>query len=159
MRYNSFLTKVELKVGVSYLFKDGRVGIYLGKSAFDRYVFYIACRAFLIGDMDVYLAHEKIQSEYIKGICSAIFKEQCDLDALCMLRTFPQLYCKLDFIPDFEPIIDEWWTKNMLTIKGLPNLVTTAKELAVPYVSAKELVPGELYYTGSLWRALYLVSG
>lgn len=160
---DEFLKKGNLIIGHVYLYKDGRLVVYLGKNNFDKFVFYtLANVLYTRVTYGVYtLAHYENQVQYLIGLSETLMKHKCDPDCIVELKGMPQLYCEFPFI-SYDKELNMWWTKNVVYYKGnLPTLVELGNENKSRslFVSAKDLVPGELYYTGSLWRSLYLYLG
>lgn len=159
---NDFLKDGDLIVGHVYLYKDGRVVVYLGKDDLGKYVFYELAAA-LYSSVDfgkLTLSHYDTQVEYLSSISKQVMQNKCEEDCIIWLKGMPKLYCEFPYI-SFENEVISWWDSNQ-DIQGLPKLQTGRASDTEPknlFVSAKDLVPGELYYTGSLWRALYLYLG
>ena len=162
-RNDEFLKKGNLVIGHVYLYKDGRLVVYLGKSKLDKFVFYILANV-LYTSIDWHtltIAHYNTQIEHLISLSETLMKNKCDTDCIIELKGMPQLYCEFPFV-SYDKELNRWWTKNVVYHKGkLPALVDLSNENKSKglFVSAKDLVPGELYYTGSLWRSLYLYLG
>lgn len=164
-RNDTFLKKGDLAIGHVYLYKDGRLVVYLGKNNFDKFVFYTLASV-LYTNINWYtltLAHYDTQIKYLISLSETLMKHECDINCIVELKGMPQLCCEFPFI-SYEKELNMWWAKNVAYHKDkskLPTLVdlgnkSKSKSL---FVSAKDLIPGELYYTGSLWRSLYLYLG
>ena len=157
-----FLSKQELQKGHVYVQKDGRLTIYLGKDVFDRYVFYDLAGILFesTGEFgQLTLGHHENQVHSLTNMCNTLMKLPCNVRQIRELKGVPSLYSDYKYV-NYESIIDDWCEKNKRLNNNFPSLVQDAKEASKKvWVSAKDLVPGELYYTGSLWRALYLYLG
>lgn len=64
---NVFLKKKDISFGHVYLFKDGRLGVYLGTSVDEQFVFYILAKALLQSTENwrvLTIAHYDIQVKF-----------------------------------------------------------------------------------------------
>lgn len=160
---DNFLSKKDLQKGHVYVQKDGRATVYLGKDMYDRFVFYDLA-GIMFEDAEDYrtitLGHYDFQVQSLISICSILMQNKCNIKQLRTLKGVPSLYGDFCYV-NFEATIDNWCEQNALNNKEFPKLVTNdmANENTKIWVGAKDLVPGELYYTGNLWRALYLYLG
>lgn len=157
-----FLSKQELQRGHIYVQKDGRLTIYLGKDIYDRYVFYDLA-GILFESTGEYgkltIGHYATQVHSLTATCNTLMKSPCNLRQIRSLKGVPSLYSDYKYI-NYEAVIDDWCEKNKKLTDKFPNLVKDVKETSKKvWVSARDLVPGELYYTGSLWGGLYLYLG
>lgn len=157
-----FLSKQELQKGHVYVQKDGRLTIYLGKDVFDRYVFYDLAGILFesTGEFGkLTLGHYENQVHSLTNICNTLMKLPCNIRQIRELKGVPSLYSDYKYV-NYESIIDDWCEKNKRLNTNFPSLIQDVKEASKKvWVSAKDLVPGELYYTGGLWRSMYLYLG
>lgn len=161
--YNEYLKKGDLVIGHVYLYKDGRLVVYLGKDNFDRFIFYTLASVLYAGQNygELTIAHYDIQVKHLISLAETLMSNKCDTDCIVKLKGMPQLYCEFPYV-SYDNELGSWWAKNKLMLgDNLPNLAELSSENNSKslFVSAKDLVPGELYYTGSLWRALFLYLG
>ena len=149
---DNFLSKKDLKRGHIYVQKDGRLTLYLGKDIHDRFVFYDLA-GIIFEDTDKYsiitLGHYKCQVQSLITTCKTLMQNECNTKQLRALKGIPSLYSDFAYI-NFESTIDNWCKLSKL------NIVSNDKtgESTTIWVKAKDLVPGELYYTGGLWRSM-----
>lgn len=82
-----FLKKKEIKFGHVYIFKDGRLGLYLGTSLDNQFVFYILARAHLVQTDDygiLTFAHYENQVKFLIGLSDELLQSKCDKK--CVIR-------------------------------------------------------------------------
>lgn len=164
---DTFLKKTDLKIGNVYMYKDGRLVVYFGKDNWGRFIFYALANV-LYEKTDNYrvltISHYDTQVKYLINMAEEIMHKAVSPNQVIALKGMPQLYCEFPYI-QYDKELANWWTKNkMLSKESLPDLVEliqspNKKSKDSLYVSAKDLVPGELYYTGALWRSLFLYLG
>lgn len=160
-----FLKKKEIKFGHVYIFKDGRLGLYLGTSLDNQFVFYILAKAHLVQTDDygiLTFAHYENQVKFLIELSDELLQSKCDKKCVIRLTSLPDLYCDFNYISyDKGNKLQLWHERNKDESKTLQRLIefTENKKPIVSFVSAKDLIPGELYYTGSLWRSLYMYLG
>lgn len=159
---NNWLRADDLQIGHCYLYKDGRLVVYIGRSSCNEFVFYEIASC-LYKSTDSYyihtLAHYEDQVKMLSALAIKIMGKKIDITSLVVLKGMPKLYCEFPYC-DFESTLGDWWEKNIKAGAKLPELTQNAKKNAKNiYVGAKDIVPGELYYTGGLWRSLYLYLG
>ena len=148
-----FLKKKEIKFGHVYIFKDGRLGLYLGTSLDNQFVFYILARAHLVQTDDYGLltfAHYENQVKFLIGLSDELLQSKCDKKCVIRLTSLPDLYCDFNYISyDKGNKLQLWHERNKDESKTLQRLIefTENKKPIVSFVSAKDLIPGELYYT------------
>lgn len=117
-RNDEFLKKGNLVIGHVYLYKDGRLVVYLGKNNFDKFVFYTLANV-LYTNIDWHtltLAHYNTQIEYLIGLSETLMKHKCDIDCIVELKGMPQLYCEFPFI-SYDKELSLWWTKNVVYLR------------------------------------------
>lgn len=158
-----FLSKKDLKVGHVYIRQGGILLLYIGKDNFDRFVFYNLA-SILFEGTDKYrcitLAHYDLQVKAIITLCESIMHQKCNCNQILVLKGMPKIYAEFQYV-DYVKELPIWYTKNKVLNKDLPVITFSDKPTMtdIPFVKAKDLVPGELYYSGSLWRSLYLYLG
>lgn len=86
--------------------------------------------------------------------------QKCNCNQILVLKGMPKIYAEFQYV-DYVKELPIWYTKNKVLNKDLPVITfsDTPTKIDIPFVKAKDLVPGELYYSGSLWRSLYLYLG
>lgn len=106
------------------------------------------------------LAHYDLQVKALTILCESVMSRECDGKQIVTLSGIPELYTEFVYA-DYTEKLQLWYSEGKALNADLPDVTFGSEpaELTVPYVKAKDLVPGELYYTGSLWRALYLYLG
>ena len=67
-----FLKKKEIKFGHVYIFKDGRLGLYLGTSLDNQFVFYILAKAHLVQTDDYGMTKNVLYDLLVYQICIVI---------------------------------------------------------------------------------------
>lgn len=161
---NKFLAKRDLQIGHVYVKKEGILLLYLGKDSWNRFVFYNLASV-LFEKANEYnhitLAHYELQVNYLISLCDAVMHTGCNARQIVPLKNFPSLYVDFEVV-DYSKEVNAWYAEAKKVNDSLPEIDTkdAANEKNTDlYVGAKELVPGELYYTGGLWRALYLYLG
>lgn len=159
---DTYLPASALKVGHVYLIRDGKIVVYLGKSKYDKYVFYTVARYLreLIGNTKASFAHYKFQVpmliQLIKNVMSDIISNS---EFILVVGSLPQIYCEFPFV-NFEDTYLAWYSKNqMVTCFDLPELMPKNIEFKSIYVGSKELEIGSLYYSGCCYGSIYLYCG
>ncbi len=160
---HNLLRKNDLEAGHVYVKRDGTLVLYVGIDNFGRFVFYHLAKCLTGGMEGPYhktLAHYDLQVKALTILCESVMNRECDGKQIVTLSGIPELYTEFVYV-DYTEKLQLWYSKSKALNADLPNVTFGGEpaELTVPYVKAKDLVPGELYYTGSLWRALYLYLG
>lgn len=165
---NQWLKDGDLKQGCFYIAKDGRILLYLGKSTEGLYVFYTCCGVMLsvekdtasLGYRDVLtLANYDIIVPYVTDVCKATLSKHLYKDSLLELKTLPKLYCVLPFV-QFTNKYKKWYDEsNAFHNNALPVLCDSINKPKSIFVAVKDLVPGQLYYSGGCWRNIYVYLG
>lgn len=161
MNSEKFLKKDELVVGKLYIIKDGRLSIYLGKDTWDRFIFYhIGSVLFTnINWSNFTLAHHDTQVNYLIKLSKEVLSSELEIEQLQALKGIPKIHSTFPYFSFCEKV-NMWTNNNKHVLDGKIVLKTeTAKKYNGIYVRTKDLIPGELYYTGGLWRSLYLYLG
>ena len=156
--YESFLGKNDFQSGKVYVIKDGRVMLYIGKDIFNRNVFYLIGSLLLrVENYDeVGIAHQDLQLAALHSLFEQLMREKCDAKYLQCMKGLPKAYSELPLECEVKDVRG-WYQSSG---KDLPELAAVGENPADNiYVKGSDLIPGELYYTGSLWRALYLYLG
>lgn len=158
----TFLSKKDLVEGNAYIFKDGRLGYYLGKEDFkEKFVFYIVASVYFCRTDKYYtntLAHYNTQVKYLVEMGKEVKKETLEMNSLIVLSTMPKIIGVFPYVKIEN--IDLWYNKQRLVNSGLPQLVKRNEvNKNSLYVKAQDLEEGNLYYTSQLWRALYIYLG
>ena len=158
-----FLKSNKLKEGHCYLYKDGRLAIYLGKDKFDSYIFYtLGCclyERYGTGYGQLTIAYYEHQINSLISLANNIMNSKINVKHISNLKGIPKLYTEFPFI-NFENTYFNWYSKNKVLVgDNLPILVVKTTEISSGFVKTKDLVPGQLYYTGSCWRACYVYLG
>lgn len=161
---DEFLSKADIKAGHVYIKKEGILLLYIGKDSFDRFIFYNLASVLTEG-VEQYsrymsLAHYNLQVQSLISLCEAVMHQKCDIKQTLALKGLPKLYAEFPFV-DYVKELPLWYTKSKVISSDLPVVTfgTEPTQMDIAFVRAKDLVPGELYYSGSLWRSLYLYLG
>lgn len=155
---NDWVKAKDLKSGTVYVFKDGRVSIYLGRNTKNEYCFYNVCTCLFVRyDSYIFtLGNYDIQLKHIMQMIDEVLHTQMQQNVL-VLRTMPSLF-KTTLFED-KPRVKTWYTQNLIQRPNAPKLVDDDVNVSI-YVGAKDLQAGHLYYTGSNpWRSTYLYLG
>lgn len=86
-----FLKKKEIKFGHVYIFKDGRLGLYLGTSLDNQFVFYILAKAHLVQTDDygiLTFAHYENQVKFLIELSDELLQSKCDKNVLYDLLVY-----------------------------------------------------------------------
>lgn len=160
--YKGFISKKELVGGRVYVYKDGRLALFVGYDEYGRFIFYeLGHVLFVPAGSGVGFAHGEVQVEYLSCMCRDIMSRGVNLGSLFGYKSFPQLYGEFPWV-SWEGRLEGWWRANKQylgsRIPTIPTLEGTG-EVKSLFIGARELVPGELYYTGDSHRATYLYLG
>lgn len=106
------------------------------------------------------LVNYDLQLEYIVQYLTAVMRETADRNGLQEFKGLPCI--RIEFTPiNFEDECKEWYERSsshvMLPEIDWSNVSQDYRSLG--YVGAKDLIPGEVYYTGGCYRATYLYLG
>lgn len=156
-----WLKAKDLKEGHVYIIKDGRLALYLGKSVDDFFCFYIYCNIQLKpvkGGMLSFSNYE-LQLNSIINLCNALMKHVVYMESMLVLKGMPKIHCEFPFV-EYSSIYKTWYTKSATMLGNLPVLSQVANVKASRgFIGARDLIPGELYYTGECWRSEYVYLG
>lgn len=178
--------KADLKKGHFYITNDNRVLMYLGiDKAYGKFNFYeiAGClpnerlmdqeyREALsqytyptdyneINNIKKYLhlVHHNMQVDSIKSMIENIFKEPVEKSSVLQYKGVPRIISEFHYI-EKEKELDSWYLSDKNKDSNLPALVNPDNDkMPSVYVSAKDLKPGHIYYTGSAWRSTYCYLG
>ena len=159
-----FLKKKELKPGCFYLYKDGRLVLYLGRTDRNELAFYQIASCLYCPDPEnkhkgLTLAHYDSQVNYLIALSDDLLKKSANSEYVLCLKTMPSLYCEFKPI-NFEKGCKDWYIDSMKTNSNLPTLTSVSNVKANRgFVAAKDLVPGRIYYSGCGWRSMYMYLG
>lgn len=165
---NVYLKKKDIIEGKVYIMKSGVLVMYLGISNKNEFVFYTFGSVLLdyIGEYDkLTLANYDWQSLCAVKLCELSTGHLAKKSCVRVYKTFPSLYGEFTLV-DFVGRYKNWWLYSYAQVEGLPvipslvNLYLDKKiEIDDGYVRVKDLVPGNLYYTGQCWRSTYVYLG
>lgn len=164
INFNSdeFLSEKNIKEGHVYIAKDGRILLYLGKDSLSRFIFYIFGCAMFCNYNNSYsiltISNYEIQVKYLIELCNACMSNNLYKESILVLKGLPRLYVEFSYV-DYSKVFKNWYTKNKLLLGDLPVLDFSNKNNDTCFVKSKDLVPGNLYYSGSCWRATYVFLG
>lgn len=162
---NDRLTPSKLQRGHIYLAKNGLIVLYLGISSMGSYIFYALSSCYIQTFHDEsWKSHMRIMNHewQIQGISQTIETTMAHKgDHLCIMiqKKIPNIIgefpCK-----DYEDIYRTWYQDSFGDKIGsidIPDI--GAKTVGEAYVSAKDLEPGRLYYTGNGWGSIFVFLG
>lgn len=162
-----WLKEKDLVIGRVYLIKDGRLMLYLGKSTTGMYIFYVMASAYLeyTRDDGVTFGNYNIQ---VKGLVNIINESMNNVGVIgCLLqyKGLPKIHGEFPLV-NFEHKYNRWYTISFTQMfsnkvpNNLPKLASmTNKPIETGYVKAKDLVQGNIYYSGACWRSTYVYLG
>lgn len=159
---DAFIKSKALQPGKVYIAKDGKVMLYLGRLHDARYLFYLFTLALLKDDYssNVTIVNYKAQT---LGLCTTINASMSGMikpECLLAYKIIPKIYGEFSLV-NLDAIYKNWYAKCQ-ALKGgeLPSVFDSLGEGAkTPYVHSKDLIPGEIYYTGDCWRSVYAYLG
>lgn len=162
----NLLKKNDLISGKFYIWKDGNVRMFLGYVNDGELAFYhICCLSLRERQNHLVPVHEEIQIPYIAQICDCVIKKGINSEYIYTYQSIPKILGTIGATMNEENVY-QWLTKNALLGNHNYNIVTTNRlsvnknEANKNFVSAKDLVPGRLYYGGSCaWRNTYVYLG
>ena len=157
---SGWLKPKDLVEGHVYIIKDGRIVIYLGKTASNLYCFYICCHAyFKSSNRMLSFANYEIQLNGIINVCNASVNHQMYCESLQTLKGLPKIYCEFPFV-NYESSYKNWYMKSQLSLGNLPVISSGSNvKPSSGFVSTKDLIPGTLYYSGECWRSTFAYLG
>ena len=156
-----WLKEKELVPGCLYIIKDGRVMLYLGIDLDNCFIFY-NCGSLNFANTNWHthtIANYEVQVKYMLDMCNSLLNRPIYKESIVRLKGIPKIYCLFPFI-DFKTSYVNWYTKSLLMYGELPKLSELNKNIPIKgFVGAKELIPGNLYYSGQCWRSTYVYLG
>lgn len=165
---SSDLKKKDLVQGHIYVIKDGRLALYLGNDPLGYYVFYCPVTATITNCLEgKYRTHQQtlvqyeLQVEFVIDYFKKVMHSVLDKEAVVHLKTLPCIRVEFNLV-NFEDCYREWYEDSEAVIEGLPKIDWDSEKqdsASLGFVGAKDLIPGEVYYTGGCWRATYLYLG
>lgn len=165
---SSDLKKKDLIQGHIYVIKDGRLALYLGNDPLGYYVFYCPVTATIANCLEGrYHTHQQtlvqyeLQAEFVIAYFKKVMHSVLDKEVIVHLKTLPCIRVEFNLV-NFEDCYREWYEDSEAVIEGLPKIdwdLENQDSVSLGFVGAKDLIPGELYYTGGCWRATYLYLG
>lgn len=160
-----FMKEKDLVAGRVYVIKDGRLLLYLGKSVRGLYIFYAIVSAYLIEkNSSTTFGNYEIQVQGLAAIANKSLNNPGEVEALLEYKGIPSIHGEFPFV-NFENTYKKWYTisfSNMFSNKNItvPELASISnRAINTGFVSSKDLVPGELYYSGQCWRSTYVYIG
>lgn len=165
---SSDLKKKDLVQGHIYVIKDGRLALYLGNDSLGYYVFYCPVTVTITNCLEgkyrtqqQTLVQYELQAEFVIGYFKKVMCSVLDKAAIVHLKTLPCVRAEFSLV-DFEDCYKEWYEASEAVIEGLPKIDWDSEKqdsASLGFIGAKDLIPGEVYYTGACWRATYLYLG
>lgn len=167
--YRDYLKKSDLVEGLVYVFKDGRLALYVGRTSWDsKFVFYILGNVPLVGtgSWDMVLMHPAVSDKMLRTLADVVIKQEMfDPNCLHILTTMPKLlgtYPGMDYRDVYRRQYLKWGMLGKDTVPELMEPRKTGTKDTKPncLVSAKDLKSGVFYHTGEdSWRKTYLFLG
>ncbi len=166
----SWLKEKDLIVGRVYVIKDGRLMLYLGKSTKGLYVFYVMASAYLEDhgyNAKTTFGNYDIQVRGLIDIINTSMNSPGLITCILEYKGIPKICGEFPFV-NFEQKYIKWYTvsfSQMISDLGkesskVPSLATMSnKPIVTGFVSSKDLIPGNLYYTGQCWRSTWVYLG
>lgn len=153
----NFLKRSNLVEGNVYVFKDGRVAVYMGVTASVNFAFYHLFNIPLVRSKNSYrdlvmLNETNVLSFYVQ-LGNKLMSSKCNPDCFIVLSTFPKLYdCAFEGL-DFSNTYFTWYQKNCILqdlklVLKKPNIKVGSK-----YLSIKDLKVGHVYIANSYGEA------
>lgn len=165
---SSDMKKKDLIQGHIYVIKNGRLALYLGNDPLGYFVFYCPVTVTFTNCLEgeCYtdrrtLVQYELQAEFVIEYFKKIMRSVLDEAAIVHLKTLPCIRAEFNLV-NFEDCYREWYENSEAVIEGLPKIDWMSEKqdsASLGFVGAKDLVPGEVYYTGACWRATYLYLG
>ena len=165
---SSDLKKKDLIHGHVYIIKDGRLALYLGNDLHGYYVFYCPVTATIANCLEredythqQTLVQYELQTEFVIAYFKKVMHSTLDKEAIAYLKTLPCIRAEFNLV-NFEDCYREWYENSEAVVEGLPKIDWMSEKqdsVSLGFVGAKDLVPGEMYYTGICWNSSYLYLG
>lgn len=159
VRYTEDWLKVnQLVQGRIYLVKDGRLLLYLGTSVNGLLIFYALASVYLEHtDGFVTYGNYDWQIQGLKVTINNILNHKGNKSSLLEYKGIPKLYGEFPFLK-YEDSYKMWYIKSFDS-DNTPNIANSIKEVNSGFVATKDLVPGNLYYSGECWRSCFVYLG
>lgn len=150
-----------LKQGLVYVVKDGRLLLYCGKANTEEYLFYLVGSVNLVsgvnwGTRAIY--NFEFMHPYILDSVTKMMNSLINVKGVLLYRTIP--FC-IGVYPnlDFSSSLMTWLAKNKLCVKDFGSAVNFTENKKPQYVKAKDLVEGKVYTTASSYAEDYVYLG
>ncbi len=143
-----YLKARDLHEGKIYIFKDGRVCLYLGCIDGRDYKLFYRFTSILTDDNNI-LLHGEFAYNYLCGFIRGVMQQPLNKGALHWVK-MPKLIAELQGV-SFESDYYLWYTKNKFMQPDIPVIVQKGTVLTSErkgYVTVKELVAGRVYAAG-----------
>lgn len=162
------IKRKDLKQGMIYILKNGEVRLYVGENAAtNKLCFYLIGTTFVLDDWrsSYYMLHGELQAKHLLEYCKAVLVQGFRHEAFVEYATLPELRCawyaaytpeKLhDICNRYMMLSSDFSFLQQIKFAGAPS-----EKIKSEWVSSKELVPGDVYFSGhSPWRATYVYIG
>lgn len=149
----------DLVPGIVYVYKSGIVALYLGKDAYNNYLFYFMTSTLVYeGYGEFGINNFEVQSQIINYAVQVNMQNPCDPSLMSKTSGVPTVYAPYPLC-DLRQNYKSWYIKSMLAYPNLPQLQEYTGQKGAQFVSAKDLVPGKIYYGGDGWRNSYVYLG
>ena len=155
---NASFKKKDLRSGVIYILKNGEVRLYLGINKVNgQFMFYILGQTYVeeIGwQSDFKMLHGDLQATLLLNMCQQILRGGFSLHAIKSYVSIPELRCAWYQAYTSEQL-EKLCRRYVLADGAVSNILQQitftgdATPLPSPYVTAKDLKPGAVYFTGA----------
>lgn len=158
MYTEEWLRESNLIAGRFYVVKDGRVLLYLGRTLTGLYTFYTVGAVHLIYHNGIitfgnYIPQLGGLEVTIKRTMSMRGQKEC----LSTYKGIPKIYGELPVYGHEETYLG--WYNASFGNQGDLALAPKEKDINTGFVSSKDLIPGQLYYSGYCWRSTWVYIG
>ena len=161
------IKRKDLKQGMIYILKNGDVRLYIGENAATgKFLFYLIGSTAVVDDWKkLYMLHGELQAKYLLEYCKAVLAQGFKTEAFMEYAGIPELRCAwyAAYTPEKLQEICGRYTMLSAELNFLQQIKFSgapSEKIKSEWVSAKELVPGEVYFSGqSPWRATYVYIG
>lgn len=160
-----WITPSGLERGHVYLAKNGQVMLYLGISSTGLHVFYVMASCYMQCYYDdnynphMRIANQEWQITSIAQTVELSMTHRGDAHLILNRKSIPKDFWEFP-CKDYEDTYHAWYQDSFGDRIGsidVPDI--DAKTVGSAYVRVKELVPGEIYYTGNGWCTIFVFLG
>lgn len=157
---NEWLKAKDLVPGLVYVVKDGRLLLYLGQATNADYCFYVIASAYLVFDKNsnITFGNYEWQVLGLTKICDLSISHPANKNCILQYKGIPKIHGIFNLV-NYTARYKMWYISSFNDI-NVPNISNiTHSNINLGYVRTKDLIPGNLYYTGGCWRSTYVYLG